>query len=159
MIIRFILSNYTHSHTPQYTYIHNIECRKVAEAIAKSTGKKGTSLHCFMNLPSHNRFVQCFPDAMHTVKDAIARVFFLLIRKTNLDKISVLNFPAVNVNMVDCQIRTLISHTFHHQRMQAANERSKMIIMTSKNIDPGSIFFRTTGLRSHHWKYVHSCMH
>ena len=40
-----------------------------------------------MNLPSHNRLMQYFPDAMHTVKDAIERVFFLLIGKTNLDKI------------------------------------------------------------------------
>ena len=40
-----------------------------------------------MKLPSHNRLVQCFPDAIHTVKDAIERVFFLLIGKTNLDKV------------------------------------------------------------------------
>jgi hypothetical protein len=40
-----------------------------------------------MKLPSHNRLVQAFPDAMHTIKDSIERVFFILIGKTNLGKV------------------------------------------------------------------------
>ena len=31
--------------------------------------------------------MQAFPDAMHTIKDSIERVFFILVGKTNLDKI------------------------------------------------------------------------
>ena len=40
-----------------------------------------------MKLPNRNRLVQAFPDAMHTVKDSIERVFFILVGKTNLDRI------------------------------------------------------------------------
>ena len=58
----------------------------MATAIAKSTGCK--SSYSLMRLPGHNRTIQCFPDAMHTVKDCIERNFFLLIGKVNLDKIT-----------------------------------------------------------------------
>ena len=58
----------------------------MATAIAKSTGCKNT--YSLMKLPCHNRTLQCFLDAMHTVKDCIERIFFLLIGKVNLDKIS-----------------------------------------------------------------------
>ena len=40
-----------------------------------------------MRLPNHNRQLQTSPDAMHTVKDVVERVFSLLIGKANLDKI------------------------------------------------------------------------
>ena len=60
--------------------------RQMAMAIAKSTGCK--SSNSLMRLPGHNRTSQCFPDAMHTVKDCIERIFFLLIGKVNLDKIT-----------------------------------------------------------------------
>ena len=32
--------------------------------------------YSLMKLPNHNRILQTFPDAMHTVKDSIERVFF-----------------------------------------------------------------------------------
>ena len=70
-------------------YLHlcyYIMCRQMTSALAKSTSCKNT--YSLMNLPGHNRTVQCFPDAMHTVKDCIERIFFLLIGKVNLDKIS-----------------------------------------------------------------------
>ena len=40
-----------------------------------------------MKFTNHNRLLQTFPDAMHTVKDCIERIFFLLIGKANLQKI------------------------------------------------------------------------
>ncbi len=40
-----------------------------------------------MRLPNHNQLLQTFPDAMHTIKDTIERIFFLLIGKANLHKI------------------------------------------------------------------------
>ena len=60
----------------------------MAAAVAKSTGCKNS--YFLMKLPNHNRVLQTFPDAMHTVKDSIERVFFLLVGKSKLDKIATL---------------------------------------------------------------------
>ena len=123
-----------------------------------------------MKLPSHNRLVQCFPDAMHTVKDAIERVFFLLIGKTNLDKVLAsevaygrfgLKLPSRKRKRGGGLSDTKIDQPYvlSSNERRLADERSKMIIMTSKDFDPGSIFFRTTGLKSHDWKEVCTFMH
>ena len=58
--------------------------RQMAAAVAKSTGCKNS--YSLMKLSNHNRVFQTFPDAMHTVKDSIERVFFLLIGKSKLEK-------------------------------------------------------------------------
>ena len=50
-----------------------------AKAIAKSTGCKGK--YALMRLPYHNRVKQTVPDAMHTVKDCIEKLVYLLIGK------------------------------------------------------------------------------
>jgi len=44
-----------------------------------ATGCKDS--YCFMKLNGHSRTEQVFPDAMHTVKDCVERVFLLLIGK------------------------------------------------------------------------------
>jgi hypothetical protein len=36
--------------------------------------------------------------------------------------------------------------------LKVADARFKAIIMTSKDFNPGAIFFRTTGMKSHDWK-------
>ena len=119
--------------------------------------------------PSHNRLTQCFPDAMHTVKDAIERVFFLLFRKTNLDKIlaSEIAYGRFGLKLPSRKRKrgessnTKIDQPYVLSSIERrlADERSKMIITTSKDFDPGSVFFRTTGLKSHDWKEVPTCMH
>lgn len=42
--------------------------------------------------------------------------------------------------------------------LKLADARSKTIIMTSADFNPGEIFFRTTGLKSHDWKEVSVCV-
>ena len=57
----------------------------MAAAVAKSTGCK--SSYSLMKLPINNHILQTFPYA---VKDNTERVSFLLIGKSRLDKIAVL---------------------------------------------------------------------
>ena len=137
--------------------------RRMAAAVAKSTGCKNS--YSLMKLPNHNRILQTFPDAMHTVKDAIERVFFLLIGKSKLDKIAVLERKLKRFGFdEETRKRKRGSQTtttkVHHpyvlspDELKLADARSKAIIMTNADFNPGEIFFRTTGLKSHDWKEV-----
>ena len=60
----------------KYTCIYTCVRRSQANLIAKSTGCKGT--YALMNLPEHNRILQTVPDAMHTVKDLIEKIVYLV---------------------------------------------------------------------------------
>ena len=62
----------------QMLYIH-MQNRTQANLIAKHTGCKG--IYPFMRLPHHNRIEQTVPDAMHTVKDCVEKVFHLITGK------------------------------------------------------------------------------
>ncbi len=139
----------------------------MATAIAKSTGCK--SSYSLMRLPGHNRTIQCFPDAMHTVKDCIERIFFLLIGKVNLDKITkcektLHRFGFKESSRKRKRGKEALSDRDEHpyilssSELKLADNRSKSIIMTNSDFCPGSIFFRTTGLKSHDWKEVCLCL-
>ena len=51
-------------------------CRTQAKLLAKSTGCKGS--YSLMRLPCHDRVNQTVPDAMHTVKDCIEKIVYLI---------------------------------------------------------------------------------
>lgn len=119
-----------------------------------------------MRLPKHNRLLQCYPDAMHTIKDAVEHIFFLLIGKSNLDKIGLAE--AAN-GRFDFKIPTPSRKKqnsqkgikkFEHpyvltkEELKIADLRSKTIAMPKGDFHPGNIFFRTTCLKSHDWKEV-----
>ena len=53
--------------------------RTKAKFIAKSTGCKGS--YALMRLPYHSRGDQVAPDAMHTIKDVIEKIVFLITGK------------------------------------------------------------------------------
>ena len=61
----------------------------MAAAVAKFTGCRNS--YSLMKLPNHNRVLQTFLDAMHTVKDSIEQVFLLLVGKSKLDKIAMMS--------------------------------------------------------------------
>lgn len=118
-----------------------------------------------MKLPNHNRLVQAFPDAMHTIKDSIERVFFILIGKTNLDKIVAaelaygrfgFSVPSRKRKRGEATSIPKVKHPYvlSAEDLKVADARSKAIVMTSKDFNPGTIFFRTTGMKSHDWKEV-----
>ena len=127
-----------------------------AEAISKSTGCKET--YCFMKLPNHNRMRQVFPDAMHTVKDCVEKMFFLLIGKVNLDTIT-----ASEASLGRCSLKKKrriaddqpLPYVLSTEEMKLADKRAKAILSTNGDFNPGTIFFRTTSLKLHDWKEVH----
>lgn len=56
--------------------------RAQAKLIAKSTGCKGS--YALMRLPYHDRVEQTVPDAMHTVKDCIEKLLYLITGNAKL---------------------------------------------------------------------------
>lgn len=143
--------------------MHTHTFRKQADAVARSTGCKGSN--CFMKLPNHNRLLQTFPDAMHTVKDSIERIFFLLIGKAKLDKIR--QAEIVNGRFgfevssrkrkrgsrgKNCKVQH--PYVLSKEELVVADSRSKTITATNSDFHPESVFFRTTSLKSHDWKEV-----
>ena len=59
--------------------MHANRAQSHAKAVAKSTGCKGR--YSLMRLLYHNHVEQTTPDAMHTVKDCIEKLLYLLIGK------------------------------------------------------------------------------
>lgn len=114
-----------------------------------------------MRLPNHNRLLQCYPDAMHTIKDVVEHIFFLLIGKSNLHKIGVTE--AAN-GRFGFKISSHGIQKFEHPyvlpkaELKLADLRSKTITMPKGDFHPGCTFFRTTSLKSHDWKEVCTCM-
>lgn len=45
-----------------------------------------------MKMPFHDQIVQVFPDAMHTVKDAVEHIFNLIIEKEDSAKVRKVEF-------------------------------------------------------------------
>ena len=102
---------------------------------------------------------------MHTVKDSIERVFFLLIGKSKLKKITLLESKLKRFGFGE-QLRkrkrgaqSVVAKPQHpyvlsSDELKLADARSKLIVMTNTDFNPGEIFFHTTGLKSHDWKEV-----
>lgn len=118
-----------------------------------------------MRLPNHNHLIQAFPDAMHTIKNSIERVFLILIGKTNLDKILAAELASGRFGFSmtgrkrkrgeGSTVRVYHPYMLSADELKIADARSKAIIMNSKDFNPGAIFFRTTGMKSHDWKEVY----
>ena len=130
-----------------------------ADAVAKSTGCKES--YCFMMLPNHNRIKQVFPDTMHTLKDCIEKIFFLLIGKVNLKQIidSEASLGRFGLNIK--RKRTLTDHKAVHlpyilssEEIKLAERRAKEIVLPNSDFEPGTIFNTTSSLKSHNWKEV-----
>lgn len=116
-----------------------------------------------MKLPSHNRLFQTFPDAMHTVKDCIERIFFLLISKAKLHKIELaeiangrFGFDVSSRKRKRGGKKCEVQHPYvlTKEELKLADLRSRAITSTSSDFHPGSVFFRSTSLKSHDWKEV-----
>ena len=71
-----IISMCIYIYISSFIYMQN---RTQANLIAKHTGCKG--IYALMRLPYHNRIEQTMPDAMHTVKDCVEKVFYLITGK------------------------------------------------------------------------------
>lgn len=133
-----------------------------AMAMSKATGFKHS--YCFMKLPNHNYLTQVHPDAMHTVKDCIERVFFLLTGKVNLDDIKSCETSMgtfyINSYCAGHKRRrgkslaaTARAHPYvlTSDELKLADIRSRSIVMPNNDFTPGLIFLRTSTLKSHDW--------
>ena len=144
--------------------------------VAKTTGCKGS--YALMKLPHHNRLIQVFPDAMHTIKDAMVHVFNIMTGTEDSDKVRHAE-AAVNrfgTTIANKPIADTPSTTGNRKRkrkrreknssqapapfrlssedIQRADNRASSVIIPSPDFTPGSIFTKSTGLKSHDWKEV-----
>lgn len=138
--------------------------RASAAAVSKATGCKGS--YCFMKLPFHNRLTQCHPDGMHTIKDVVEHIYNLIIGRDHITKvqsseIAIKRFglkrridgtPVRRVALIDVPFR------LSAEDIKVANSRATSVSIPSPDFTPGAIFSRTTGLKSHDWKEVLSCV-
>lgn len=140
---------------------------KAAMAISKATGFKNS--YCFMKLPYHNYLTQVHLDAMHTVKDCIECILFLLTGKANLENIKSCEtsmgrfYISSNCTGRKCRRGKVVtgtvrahSYVVSSDELKIADIRSKSIVMPNNDFTPGNIFHRTNTWKSHGWKEVKS---
>ena len=91
-------------------------------------------------------------------------IFFLLIGKSNLDKIKTCETALGRFGLG----RSIRKRKHNESRASTANlpfvlsaderkladVRSKSIVMSRNSFDPGTLFIRTTSMKSHDWKEV-----
>ncbi len=133
----------------------------MTSAVAKNTGCKGS--YSLMKLPHHNRMQQCVPDAMHTVKDVIERLFHLIIGKNSSSKVQQAEKNAKRVHLV-CEDDPSVASQKSRKKIpcyqlspddiKIANTRINSVILPLQDFTPSNTFSRTFGLKSHDWKEV-----
>ena len=160
------------SYTLNYHVYKPHRCQ--AATIAKATGCKGS--YAFMRLPHHNRLTQVFPDAMHTIKDAMEHLFNIVVGKEDSAKVRKAEEQLEHFDLSpvqDSTTRRKQSRTASNNLPAApfrlsdddvriANERICSVVLPSPDFTPKCIFTKSSGLKSHDWKEVcsnlrHSC--
>lgn len=133
-------------------------CRKSSDAIAKSTGCKGC--YSLMSLPHHDPLIQCVPDAMHTVKDVLEKLFGLLTGREDTPKVqqcekTLGRFSTTRKRLHSTTPRTTAPYRLTKEELLLADERA-LSIVTPAYIDfkPTAMFVKPTYHKSHDWKQV-----
>lgn len=124
-----------------------------------------------MKMPHHDRTMQAFPDAMHTVKDAVEHIFNLIIGKEDSAKVRKME---MELGRFDLQVEESgstqgrkgqsVSKAAHasapfrltEKEIKLANSRIRSVSLPSPDFTPQSIFTRTYGLKSHDWMEVYT---
>ena len=135
--------------------------------IAKATGCK--SSYVLMRLPHHDIITQVFPDAMHTIKDALVHIFNVMIGKEDSAKVRKAEGELGRFGIPpECQTtgtkrkgkaprdRRLPAAPFRlsDDDIKVANKRVTSVILPTHDFTPGCIFSKSSGLKSHDWKEV-----
>ena len=123
-----------------------------------------------MKLPYHNRVTQVFPDAMHTIKDAIVHVFNIMMGKEDSAKVrkaeGQLRFGIPPMEETEGEAKGTKRQQKPSKRLPAApfrlsddetkiaNDRATSVIVPSHDFSPKCIFSNPSGLKSHDWKEV-----
>ena len=131
-----------------------------------------------MKLPDHDRVLQSVPDSMHTIKDAVEHVIYLIIGKEDSTKVrkaeNVLGRMSIDTLEEPVSIKRKTSGVASKgqkkkqeesqvsaapfrltaQEMRIADERVSSVIFPSHDFTPTAVFSKPTTLKSHDWKEV-----
>lgn len=116
-----------------------------------------------MKLPFHNRLTQCHPDGMHTIKDVVEHIYSLIVGREDTAKVRNSEIAIKRFGLKRTRDGTPIKKgilppapfRLSAEDIKVANRRAVSVCLPSSDFTPGSIFTRTTGLKSHDWKEVH----
>ena len=120
-----------------------------------------------MRLPDHDPLVQCAPDAMHTVKDVLERVFGLMTGKESIAKVQESEHALgrfatpeqTGPQRLGKRVRTAavakVPYCLTKDELKLADERS-LSILTPTHIDfkCPAMFCKPYYHKSHDWKQV-----
>ena len=116
-----------------------------------------------MMLPNHSKTTQVFPDVMHTVKDCIEKVFLSITGKTNLEPIIKCKTSMGRFSLSHKRKHTSTSkkavelpYVLNAEKIKLADKRSKSIIMSNSDFNPGCTFYRTKFTTMYWTKMMHS---
>lgn len=115
-------------------------------------------------LPNFDPITQSVPDAMHTIKDAIVNLYDLITGKDDTLKCRQCEMNhgkrfGITAPLVKQKIDRKhpdVPYSLSSAEIQVANSRAESIITPHHTgFVPGSIFSKTSNLKSHDWKQVH----
>lgn len=120
-----------------------------------------------MKLPDHNPLIQCAPDAMHTIKDVLEKIFGLLTGKENTKRVQECehNFGRFmprsstkqprKMSRTESTLEGRVPYTLTKAELTLADQRALSII-TPSHVDfkPTAMFLKPTYHKSHDWKQV-----
>ncbi len=120
-----------------------------------------------MKLPNHDYIQQTTPDAMHTIKDVVEHILKLLVGKKNSTKMI-----TTEIQLSRFGLEPVAESTSSRKRKRGgskspfqlsdaekklADERACSILAPSHtDYIPGVFFSKSSHLKSHDWKQVHS---
>ena len=112
-----------------------------------------------MKLPFHNRLIQCFPDAMHTIQDVVEHIFNLITGREDSAKVRA---SEAGVNRFGISGSTATKRTregagvrkevlpkvpfrLSADEVKVANACGSTVSVPARDFTPGAVFSRTTG--------------
>ena len=139
--------------------------RTQARSIAQATGCKG--YYALMELKYHNPLFQTVPDAMHTVKDVIEHLFYLIIGKEDSIKVRRAEEELQRFSFSGTPIAPTHGEKVHEsapfcitkQQIKLADQRACGIICPQHIDFVPRAFFSKTHFKSHDWKQVCTELH
>ena len=141
--------------------------RTQAASIAKATGCKG--IHPLLRLPHIDPIEQIDPDAMHTIKDVVERMFALIIGKDTSETKEKITNAEEAFGRTFCTglgkrkqgssaAKSSMLYQLTSESKKIADQRCEAIIVPS-HVDYSSrpIFCKKVHFKSHDWKQVCGC--
>ena len=107
-----------------------------------------------MKLKFHNPIEQTVPDAMHTIKDVIEHLFYLIVGRDNFNRVMV--SEAELQRFGSSNSTEDIPYRINKEQKKLANLRACSILCPEHVDFVSHAFFTKTHFKSHDWKQVFS---